>query len=140
MSDLSSNPSLALFKNACHYGLFLPQHGQLPLGNGHLVARLVKNLSAMQETPVRFLGREDPLEKGETTHSVFLGFPGGSAGKGSACDAGDPGSIPGLGRSPGEGHGYPPTPVFLPGESHGQRSLMGYSLYGVVKSWTPLSN
>jgi len=33
------------------------------------------------------------------------GFPGGSDGKESACNAGDPGSIPGLGRSPGEGNG-----------------------------------
>ena len=36
-----------------------------------------------------------------------LGFPGGSDGKESACNAGDPGSIPGLGRSPGEGHNNP---------------------------------
>ena len=36
-----------------------------------------------------------------------LGFPGGSDGKEFACDAGDPGSIPGLGRSPGEGTVYP---------------------------------
>ena len=36
-----------------------------------------------------------------------VGFPGSSAGKGSACSAGDPGSIPGLGRSPGKGIGYP---------------------------------
>ena len=36
-----------------------------------------------------------------------MGFPGGSAGKESARDAGDLGSIPGLGRSPGEGNGYP---------------------------------
>ena len=35
-------------------------------------------------------------------------FPGGSGGKASACNAGDPGSIPGLGRSPGEGNGNPP--------------------------------
>ena len=35
------------------------------------------------------------------------GFPGGSAGEESACNAGDPGSIPGSGRSPGEGIGYP---------------------------------
>ena len=34
-------------------------------------------------------------------------FPGSSAGKESACSAGDPSSIPGLGRSPGGGHGYP---------------------------------
>ena len=35
------------------------------------------------------------------------GFPGGSDGKASACSVGDPGSIPGLGRSPGEGNGNP---------------------------------
>ena len=38
---------------------------------------------------------------------VFLGFPRGSAGKESACNAGDPSPIPGLGRSTGEGTGYP---------------------------------
>ena len=38
---------------------------------------------------------------------VFLGFPGGSVGKESTHNAGDLGSIPGLGRSPGEGKGYP---------------------------------
>jgi len=38
---------------------------------------------------------------------VFLGFPCGSAGKESTCNAGDLGSIPGLGRSLGEGKGYP---------------------------------
>ena len=37
----------------------------------------------------------------------FGGLPGGSSGKESACNAGDPGSIPGSGRSPGGGHGYP---------------------------------
>ena len=36
-----------------------------------------------------------------------VGFPGGSDGKASACNAGDPGSIPGSGRSPGEGNGNP---------------------------------
>ena len=36
-----------------------------------------------------------------------MGFPGGSEVKASACNAGDLGSIPGLGRSPGEGNGYP---------------------------------
>ena len=36
-----------------------------------------------------------------------MGFPGGSAGKESACNAGDPGLIPGLGRSAGEGIGHP---------------------------------
>ena len=60
----------------------------------------------MQETPVRFLGWEDTLEKGGATHSSILGLPCGSAGKESTCNAGDLDSIPGLGRSPGEGNGY----------------------------------
>ena len=44
-----------------------------------------------------------------------MGFPGGLDSKEAACNAGDLGSIPGLGRSPGEGKGYP---VFWPGEFH----------------------
>ena len=54
-------------------------------------------------------------------------LPEGSDGKESAYNAGDPGSIPGLGRSSGEGSG---TPVLLPGKSHGRRSLVGYSPWG----------
>ena len=55
------------------------------------------------------------------------GLPWWLSGKESACNAGsagDTGSIPGSGRSPGGGHG---NPVFLPGEPHRQRSLVGYS-------------
>ena len=67
-----------------------------------------KESTCMQETPVQFLGQEDPLEKGYRLPTpVFLGFPGGSAGKESACSTGDPGSIPGSERSPGEGNGNP---------------------------------
>ena len=55
-----------------------------------------------------------------------MGFPDDSDGKASVCNAGDPGSIPGSGRSPGEGNGNP----LLPGKSHGQRSLVGYSPWG----------
>ena len=43
-------------------------------GRASLVAQLVKNLPAMQETPVRFLGWEDPLEKREVTHSSILAW------------------------------------------------------------------
>ena len=57
-----------------------------------------------------------------------VGFPGGSDGKESACNAGDLGSIPGLGRSPGEVNGL--TPVFWPGKFHEQRSLACYSPWG----------
>ena len=56
-------------------------------------------------------------------------FPSGSGGKESACntgDIGDMGQIPVSGRSAGGRKGQP-TLMFLPGESHGQRSLVGYS-------------
>ena len=56
-------------------------------------------------------------------------IPGGSDGKESACNAGDPGLIPGSGRIPAEGNGNP-TPAFLPGEYHGQRSSAGYHPWG----------
>ena len=58
-----------------------------------LVAQMVKNLPAMQETQDRSLGHEDPPKKGMQS-----------------------------------------TPVFLPGESHGQRSLVGYTPWGCKKS------
>ena len=57
-----------------------------------------------------------------------LGFPCGSAGKESACNAGDQGLIPGLGRSPGEGKGYP---LQYPGLEN--------SVYGVANSQTQLN-
>ena len=54
---------------------------------------------------------------------ILLDSPGGSDGKESACNAGDPVSIPGSGRSPGEKERLQ-TPVFLPGESQGQLILL----------------
>ena len=64
-----------------------------------LVAQVVRNLPALQETWVQSLGWEDPLEEG-----------------------------------------MQPTPVFLPGEFHGQRSLVGYTVHGIAKSQTLLRN
>ena len=61
-----------------------------------------------------------------------MGFSGGSDDKESACNVGDLGSIPGLGRSPEE---RLPTPLFWPGEFHGL-----YLVHGVTKTWTRLSN
>ena len=51
--------------------------------------------------------RKIPCRRDRLPTPVLLGFPGGSAGKESICDAGDLGLIPGLGRSPGEGSSYP---------------------------------
>ena len=72
-----------------------------------MITQLVKNLPAMQETPVRFLDWKDLLEKGQATHSSILGLPLWSDGKECACNAGDLGLITGLGRFPGGGHGNP---------------------------------
>ena len=57
------------------------------------------------------------------------GFPGGSDGKESSCNMGDVGSIPGLGRCRGGGHGNPLQYSSLK-NPHGQRSLAGYSPWG----------
>ena len=69
------------------------------------------------------------MEKGRLPTPVFLGFPGDSDGKESAYKAGDLGSILGMRRFPWR-RAWQPTPVFLPGESHGQRSPVGYSPWG----------
>ena len=70
-----------------------------------------------------------------TLLGMYLSFPSSSDRKVSACDARDPGLIPGSGRSSGEGNGNP-TAVFLPGKSHGLRSLAGYSPRGCKESDT----
>ena len=62
-----------------------------------------------------------------------MGFPGGSAGKESVGNAGDMGSIPGLGRSPGECNGYPL-------QYSGLENSMDCIVHGVAKSWTGLSD
>ena len=66
------------------------------------------------------------------TADISICFPGSSVGKESACNAGDPGSIPGLGRSPGEGKGYSLQCSGL--------EISDCTVNGVTKSWTPLSD
>ena len=100
-----------------------------------MVAQLVKNSSAMQETPVPFLGWEDPWGRDRLPTPVFMGFPGSSDGEESACNVGDLGLIPGLGRSPEGGHGNPLQHSCLE-NPHGQRSLEGYILWGCKESDT----
>ena len=63
-----------------------------------------------------------------------MDFSGGADGKVSAYNAGDPGSIPGWGRFPGEGIEWQPTPIFLPRKFQGQRNLVGYSPWGHKES------
>ena len=66
---------------------------------------------------------------------ITRGFPSGLDGKAYAWNARDLGSIPGSGRRK-----WQPTPVFLPGKFHGRRNLVGYTVHGVAKCRTWLSN
>ena len=94
----------------------------------------------MQETLLQFLLRKIRWRRDRLTTAVFLGFPVGLDGKESSSNAGNLGWIPGLGRGEGRGE-WLPTPLFWPGEFHGQRSLAGYSPWGSKESDTaePLS-
>ena len=142
------------------------------LWGASMVAEMVQNLPTMQETWVRSLSREDPLEKGMATHSNILIWriplteePGGTvhgvakiwpwlterltytyllktsiscskelkfelprwlSGKDTACQCRKCGFDPWVRKIPWR-RKWQPTPVFLPGKSHGQRSLVGYS-------------
>ena len=66
-------------------------------------------------------------------YKCILGFPGGSVGKESACNVGDLDLIPGLGRSPGEGNGYPL-------QYSGLENSMNSIVHGITKGWTRLSD
>jgi len=69
---------------------------------------------------------------------IAYGFPCSSDGKESACNAGDLGSIPGSGRSPGELNGNPLQYSSL--ENSIDKGAWQATVYGVAKSWTQLSN
>ena len=72
-----------------------------------LVAQLIKNPPTMQETRFNSWVGKIPWRRDRLSTPVFLGFPHGSAGKESACNVGDLGSILGLGRYPGEANSCP---------------------------------
>ena len=160
--DLSSIPGS---------GRYPGQEIGYPLQRSSLVAQLVKNQPATQETWVWSLGWEDPLEKEKDIHSsilawripctrpwghkesdmtewlslhftlwlvfilklIFLSFPCGSARKEFACNVGNWGSIPGLGRFPGERKCYPLQYSVL-------ENSTDCIVHGVTKSWSRLSD
>ena len=104
-----------------------------PLSSLSLVAQLVRNPPAMQETPGQFLGWEDPLEKGWATHSSILGFPWWLSWKRICLKCWIPGFDSWVEKIPWRKERLL-TPVFWPGEFHGLYSR------GVTKSWRQLSN
>ena len=109
----------------------IPGWGRFP-GGGH-------------DNPLQYSCLENPMDRGawwalvhrvaqsqtrlkQLNTNIFNGFPSGSEGKESACNAGDLGLIPQLGRSPGGGHDNPLQYSCLE-NPHGQRSLAGYSAW-----------
>ena len=99
-----------------------------------LVAQTVKKPPAMQETQVRSLGQEDPLEKGMAIHSQVALMVKSLPAK--AGDIRDAGLIPGSGRSSGGGHGNPLQYSFL--ENPTDRGARRATVYRVTKSQTQL--
>ena len=77
--------------------------------------------------------RKIPWRRERLPTPIFLGFPGGLVGKEAACSVGALGSIPGWGRSPGEGRGSPP-------QYSGLENPMDRRIHGVAKSRTRLSD
>ena len=106
-------------------------------GMNHLVPRLFQ-IHLMDERPGAILSFKTFLSFINRLLVTITGFPGGSEFKVSAWNAGDPGSIPGLGRSPGEGNGNPLQYSCL--ENPMDRGAWWATVYGVAKSWIWLSN
>ena len=92
----------------------------------------------MQETLVQFLGWEDLCRRDRLLTPVFLDFPGGSDSKEFACNVGDLGSIPELGRSFGGGHGNPLQYSCL--EIPMDRGAWQAAVHGIAKGCTRLSD
>ena len=90
----------------------------------------IKNLPSVQETQFDSWVGKISWRRDKLNTPVFMGFPGGSDGKESACNVGDLGLIPGLGRSPAGGNGNPLQDSCLE-SPYGQRILAGYSPGGL---------
>ena len=110
----------------------------LQYSRASLVVQLVKNPPAMQKTWVNPCVGKIPWRRDRLPTPVFLGFPHRSDGKESACNVGDLGLIPGLGRSPGGGHGYHAT--ILAWRIPMDREAWWATVLGVTKSQTRLSD
>ena len=116
--------------------LILPLFKMLLFHSSLIILHLLLFSTALHSNPTS-------LNSWTFGHPLTRSFPGSSDSKASACNAGDLSLIPGSGGSLGEGNGWLPTPVFLPGEFHGQRNPVGYSPWGhkesVTTEWQTLS-
>ena len=122
LSDDFSCPSLPLYF-----------HGDYSPIRTSLVAQMARKLPPMWETRVWFLGQEDPLEKRMATHSSILGLFWWLRQQRICLQCKRPKFDPWARKIPWR-RKWQPTPVFLAGEFHGQRSLAGYSSWGHKES------
>ena len=125
-------------RSFCHFwdynsDSFVDYKGHSISSVASLIAQMVKNPPAMQETQFDCRVGKIRWRRDRLPTPIFLGFPCGSSGKESACNARDLSLISGLGKSPGEGKGYPL-------QYSGLENSIDYTVHGVVKSRTQLSN
>ena len=109
-------------------------------GDLSLILGLGRSTREGNNYPFQYSGLENSMDfivhgvtKSDTTEWLSLGFPDDSAGKESSCNTVDLGSIPGLGKSPGEGKGYPL-------QYSGLENSMDHVVHWITKSWTWLSD
>ena len=125
-------PSQKKFSNSCFRIYRALWHTLAPI-RASLIAPLAKTLPANRRPQFDPWFGKIPWRRDRLPTSVFLGFPGGSAGKESTCNAGDLGLIPWLGWSSGEGKSYPLHYSAL-------EISRDYSVRGLAKSRTWLSD
>ena len=100
---------MSLIRNLLIYFIITQKRkiGMLVFVQASLVAQLVKDPPAVQETPFDSWVGKIPWRRDRLPTSIFLSFPGGSVSKESPCNTGDLGFLPWLGRSPRGGQGNP---------------------------------
>ena len=125
-ADLHWTPNFTLWVSSCDLMVFeaaewcISEHHSLKPGKMNLISKANLKITLSMESCTNML------------FSILLwGFPHSSVSKESVCNAGYSGSIPRLGRPSAEG--IASTPVFLPGKSHGQKSLAGCTVHGVKR-------
>ena len=134
-SDLSSAYCCSVTKSCRIFVTHGLQHARLPCPSPSpgACSRCIR--IEMISIDVEMISIADYSFKVSLSKTLYLikGFPDSSVGKESACNTGDPGSIPGLGRSPGEGKGYPL-------QYSGLENSMNYIVHRVAESRTGLSD